>query len=611
MSINPTADSNIPLSEEMMDKSSTSTISLFKDSVYSDATNAFREHLEEEQVQQSILDRCLMIGLQVVQRQDRELLQVAPTLQILLQFGAQWKDGALLEHKMTPYHLICNSTGDHHELLDLMITISGRALIDIKDKENFTPLLYAVQTANINCVRSLISNGANLNITTRNYIVHDTWRGAILNAECSPLVVTLDVLLHKQTQSTIIMTEILDLLLEIGADVNFCNKHHYPSPIKTALSHRNVECIVKLIKKGVQLNSTYYGGTVVWVKAVALGSVEILKCMIENGLDKNCTDQVIGKSVLNWTVSSKSVEAIRYLLNLGVAVPKFTPKSEFKLCSQCEINRLYFDEHTFSVPNPCMQAICINEPNIVQLLEEHGSQCCKSFKAIRSAVLSSSLGTVEYLLSKYTYPLNDEYIANYSDIKTCLVLLTERYYTYNKDKVKITKLLLNHGADPNKKICNGKGSSALIEATSQSHSAIIALFIRNGVDINFRSYDRVHGYVLPFEASILHDRLDVAEMLLVSGCSCGLFSLGNNDMANINSDLKDLMEKWHVQENNVIPLEQKCRRMLLNHLSPQADRKIIKLPLPAGVIRYLSIPELDDILDSCKTSTKDIYDEQL
>ena len=95
MSIEPTADSSLLLWEEMMDDSSISTLSLFKDSVFNDATNVFKEHLEKEQVPQNILDRCLMRGLQVVQRQDGEMLQVAPTLQILLQFGAQWKDGAL------------------------------------------------------------------------------------------------------------------------------------------------------------------------------------------------------------------------------------------------------------------------------------------------------------------------------------------------------------------------------------------------------------------------------------------------------------------------------------------------------------------------------------
>ena len=407
------------------------------------------------------------------------------------------------------------------------------------------------------------------------------------------------------------MTEILDLLLESGADVNLPTNNSAASPINIALSHRNIECVVKLFKKEAQLNSTYVDGRSVWEKAARLGSVEILKCMFKNGLDKNCTDPLYGESLLSCVVKSHNVDAVRYLLDLGVTVPNITPTSEFKLCSRCKTNRVYFDEHDLSVQDLSMKAIRYNDPEMVHLLEEHGSQSCKYFKALQIAVRFLNLDTVEYLLNNYTYPLNNEYMTSFSAIKTCLVLLTERCYNYNKDKVKITKLLLDHGADPNKKICNGKGTSALIEAIFQSHAAIIAMLIRNGVDINFRSYVRYHRCLLPFEASILRDRLYVAEMLLVSGCSCGVYSLDNNDMANIKSDLKDLMEKWHVLENNVIPLKQQCRKMLLNHLSPQADKKIMKLPLPAGVIRYLSIPELDDILDACKTSSRDKYAKQL
>ena len=136
------------------------TYVLFRGSVYNNAHNALKVHLERNQIEQHVLDKCLMNGLQLVERSDRDLSQVAPTLQLLLQFGAQWKAGLLLDHKRTPYHLICKSRGDHHELLDLMLLSSGRELIGAEDSGGCTALLYAVEDTNINCFKSLFFNGA-------------------------------------------------------------------------------------------------------------------------------------------------------------------------------------------------------------------------------------------------------------------------------------------------------------------------------------------------------------------------------------------------------------------------------------------------------------------
>ena len=60
--------------------------------------------------------------------------------------------------------------------------------------------------------------------------------------------------------------------------------------------------------------------------------------------------------------------------------------------------------------------------------------------------------------------------------------------------------------------------------------------------------------------------------------------------------MKNLMMNWKVQENNVKPLKQQCRRLILKHLSPRASKMIEKLPLPQCLIKYLSVPELDDIM---------------
>ena len=85
-------------------------------------------------------------------------------------------------------------------------------------------------------------------------------------------------------------------------------------------------------------------------------------------------------------------------------------------------------------------AIRFNDLEIVKLLDEYGSQCCKSFYALRRAVKSGSVDVVSYLLKKYPQPLNIEYIIkddsrSSTDIYT---LLTEPVYEFPSQ---ITKLI--------------------------------------------------------------------------------------------------------------------------------------------------------------------------
>ena len=175
-------------------------------------------------------------------------------------------------------------------------------------------------------------------------------------------------------------------------------------------------------------------------------------------------------------------------------------------------------------------------------------------------------------------------------------ILIEACHTNSVD---VAKMLIDHGADPNKWIFEGNYFSAINIAIHKCSVTLVAHLIRSGLDINSRSSHNEHGYVLPFEAAVLDGNLRAAKMLLVSGCYCGVYSLNNNPelKAITKPDLKNSMKTWNVSLNKVNPLEQQCRRVILKHLSPQAHKKIKDLPLPHCIIEYLRIPELDDIVN--------------
>ena len=322
--------------------------------------------------------------------------------------------------------------------------------------------------------------------------------------------------------------------------------------------------------------------------ALKVGNVHRIKALIKEGAPLNfTTDHSIFWRVVIDVVLSGDIEAVRYLLDLGVAIPTYAPEEREVPCEPCGENRLIIDhDWEQEIRDLCMMAIKYNQLEIVKLLDEYGSQSCKTFTALRCAVKNGSVDVVSYLLNTYSYPLNMEYIMKDSG-KGIFTLLTERVLVL---PVQVTKLLLDHGADPAKQICAATSRNAIMTAINNEHLEVIVQYIRSGIDINLKSWDSKYGRVSPFEASVLHDHHYVAEMLLMSGCSGGVLS---NLTLTAKPKLEKLLKEWNVYDNIVIPLQLRCRCVILNHLSPRADLKIEKLPLPGCLIKFLNIPELD------------------
>ena len=326
-----------------------------------------------------------------------------------------------------------------------------------------------------------------------------------------------------------------------------------------------------------------------------LGDIELLKCLFIHGIDIDSTD-VTGASVLWYVVASDNVEAVQYLLDHGVAVPSYEGDQFEK--NKCVVS--VKQEHT----DPCILAICRNRLDMVKLFEGYGFKSCELFAALRFAVIYGGVDMASYLLHKYIYPLNIEYRDLNRNKFTTQTLLTEFRY---KSIAQMIKLLLEHGADPAKQMCSGTSVNAIMTAIRYRNVEVIAQYIRWGVNINLRSYDDLYKNVLPFEASVLRGHHDIAKIFLISGCSCGVFNFqGNHKFKNnLKPEVEKLMKEWHVQKNNVIPLVQRCRNVILNHLSPRADEKIENLPLPGCLIKFLNGSEIDDMLDAFKDIDED------
>ena len=361
----------------------------------------------------------------------------------------------------------------------------------------------------------------------------------------------------------------------------------------------NVLYLAKLIDDGASFNITDKQIRKAWPAIAKMGNVKLLKYMLDHGIDKDATNKN-GRSVLSCVVASGNIEAIRYVLDLGVTLHNYPPGTEEMRCRHCAANRLLLktvEECTNSLHDPCMIACELNMPQVVQLLEEYGGENFKFTYALSHAMEHHSVEVVEYLLKTYNYPLNDEYLKEPYTMFGCQSLLGDAWRLGSQQ---VIKLLLYYGADPSIKICKGKGlNSSFIATIIRGDAGVLAGLIRCGLDFNKILHGHRLDYILPLEFSVRCNNIYAAEMFLLSGYTGGMNSLAKVHQLKhvVGPKLLNLLMEWNVHENNVVPLKRQCRRVLLNYLIPQADQKIKQLPLPLMLITYLSIPEIDGIVD--------------
>ena len=559
--------------------------------LFSGSHEVLKEYLCSNYVPQSILDVCLRKGIESLSNGDRKNVpHVAQSLRLLLEFGANWKPnivntfletwikpylniGTLKElqkYQKTLYHTICKLPGDYHEVLDLLIAAVGPVCFDKGDSGFQGAMVLAVMSNNIGCVRTLLMNGAHPSSCFKSYF-------NLLYNHRTPKIP------HKSY--SIILSDILNVLVSSEFDVNEQYTYTKLSPLMYAAATGSIESIRTLIQKNAKFDLADRYGHTVWKWAVLSGRVDVLECLAEH----DNSYQVFG---LYWAVRGHRRDMVLYLLSkennvrmLKQNADKGKPGEVTPLHSKVNKDR-----------DPCIAAIYTGSLPMVQLLEKEWCHTFHTFDTLKRALWKNMnkqchKDVLEYLLCKYQYPLNHQYHDTTNTFKTLVIDACLQKSPY------VVESLLKHGADPNIKNCHHNGYTAIHYSINKAN--FVACFIRIGADLSIRSYDKVYGNVLPFEAAVLYHNHCAAEMLLLSGCPCGVYSTQSEleDEYDMTLEMKKLMNSWKVRENRVKSLKITCRTAILNHLSPTiAGQKLSKLPLPDCLITYLGIPELDDVI---------------
>ena len=573
--------------KDLNSKESGSTVRLSK----AGDVNTLILQLDTNPPSRKTLDQCLLIGLSSLPSQSQHIAFVVAALKVILLLGAKWDSSTLFDNQRTPCHIICQCLSDPYALLDEMMKSFGGELVNEKDSSGCTAMMYAVHNKNVECLRCLIDHGADLNLGS--------------DIECNNMTTPLiDAIRAHSSSPSPITRDILILLLEGEADVDK-KSHVGRSPITYAIDSNCIYCVRKLVLHGAELNPKS-----MWLEAVTNKSIDVLGCLLDLGVSKDFSDTHYN-GVLHRAICIGDITIIRFLLEAGV--PIITKGYRECRGATRDLRRTLLPEYMINNvlnsirynSNPCLQAIALNRLDVVQLLENYEQEAFQSVETLKCAVSKNSLRIVNYLLSKYKYPLNVEYLDTIAAARGYQTILTEACYL-NQLQLEMVTLLVEHGADPAKKSIHKTYQSAFLIAINSRYNELVAYFIRSGVDLDGRLHDEYLGEVLPFEYAVIKYKNQAAEMLLHAGSSCGKFSLVNNISIGIRCfrqtfqrvftpELEQLLIEWDVHKNNVMPLQQLSRKSILKHLCPRAVKKISELPLPPRIIRYLSIPELDDV----------------
>ena len=154
--------------------------------------------------------------------------------------------------------------------------------------------------------------------------------------------------------------------------------------------------------------------------------------------------------------------------------------------------------------------------DVVQVLENYEQQTFQSIEALKCVVPKKNFKMVKYLLSRYNYPLNVEYLRLY----TSRTILTEVYTEVRTEvcspgQLDMIFLLMEHEADLAKKSEHKQYQCAVMIAINNGFNKLVAHFIRSGMDLDCRLHDDDHGVVLPFEYAVIKGNNHATEMFFM------------------------------------------------------------------------------------------------
>ncbi|MDX1917018.1 MAG: ankyrin repeat domain-containing protein [Rickettsiaceae bacterium] len=264
-------------------------------------------------------------------------------------------------------------------------------------------------------------------------------------------------------------TEMTELLLKSGADVNAADRYGKTALIEAAYNGYN-EITRLLLNSGANFNAADRYGTTALMEAVSKGHTEIAALLLESGSDVNAADNNGKTALMNAAERSAMWNHFKdrgHKLNEGNTALDMI---NLLLQSGAEVNAADNEGNT-----AFMYAVSRNNTKMIELLLQSGAEVNASNHNGRTALIeAASHGHTEItaLLLGRGAEVNDAD----NEGKTALMEAVSYWHS------EITELLLKSGAEVN--AADNEGKTALMKAVSEGHTELAKLLLESGADVN-------------------------------------------------------------------------------------------------------------------------------
>ncbi|CAN0412654.1 unnamed protein product [Lampetra planeri] len=338
-------------------------------------------------------------------------------------------------------------------------------LVNLRSRNNETPLTLASGTCNLECMKVLLGMGASPDVC-------QSYKETPLHQACECANI-----------------EAASLLIKFNANVNFRGNHGH-TPLYEAISKNNLDMVILLMSAGAKMNVVNDYGVSPHFVAAECGHLAILRHLVSLGADID-TEARNGATALYEATKNNHGDVVEFLLSVGANANKPTKEGLLPL--------------HIAASNGNEEIVCLLLPGTKKARIK---RC--GISPLHLAAKNGHYDVLQILINSgfdVNFQLSDDHSFFYEDRRT-----TALYFAVAATDVDCAELLLESSADPNLDPIN-----PLLVAIRLHAHPLVGLLLAHGADVN--ACVATHPTAFPAAVMFSLQDLRTLELVLRHGAS--------------------------------------------------------------------------------------------